>query len=546
MPDYQKLVKEQEDLNSELTRRMEDDVHLRDLMKYILRDERMRPLSGIINVTLNRPAVFYANIFSALNNAHEQIIVESEDRDFDTHYIEDFRRAAFNAANTRLRKQGRFRIEPFIDEQSCMRGRAGNRVLFRVVNGKLIPDIANWDTGHVSYEMSEDGLAWAGINEERRMDLIVSQYPDEVGHFNVNTSKKKAMVLDVWHKQGNEIWIGGKKILEQEHSYGFTPVVIEVVTLGSMLSDEDSLVRRGESIFFLIRDIIPEFNRLASIVATQTQTRVKPPIQTPSKSKTDEPPKYEDVMDMGQSSSAEGKEGLTQILDTGDINRAAVMLNTMIDIALQEGSLSSADLGILGTPPPSGITLIQIKEGRDQVFAPRLELKSNQKLGIGDMLTEQVIQIGGSVELDNRTFQVSKLKGQYQVRHEFTVKSKAIDAGLVTLAAAYGPLISNKAKREEIIGRDDPLGDENQLGWEEAELLSPLVKLRRTVQRLLNVGAEEDAKLLTDEAGVQLEKLLSGEVEERKPVKPQVPKEVVSMFGGQQDSQPQQPPIEGV
>ncbi|KKM68516.1 hypothetical protein LCGC14_1460200, partial [marine sediment metagenome] len=237
-----------------------------------------------------------AYIFSALNSAHEQIIVESDINDFDTHFIEDFRKAGFNAANARLRKQGRFKIEPFIDEQSCIRGASVALVLFQMVDGVIRPDIRMWDRRYVSYEMGEDGLNWAGINEKRSMDLITSQYPKEVAHFGIDVSKKNAMVLDVWHRDGNEVWIGGKKILEQWHipsekrSFGFTPVVIETVTLGSMLSDEDSLARRGESIFFLIRDIIPELNRLASVVATQMQTRIKPPIQTSSQSKTDEPP----------------------------------------------------------------------------------------------------------------------------------------------------------------------------------------------------------------------------------------------------------------
>ncbi|KKL87309.1 hypothetical protein LCGC14_1936010, partial [marine sediment metagenome] len=158
--------------------------------------------------------------------------------------------------------------------------------------------------------------------------------------------------------------------------------------------------------------------------------------------------------------------------------------------------------------------------------------------------TEQVKQIGGAVELDNRSFDAGKLEGEYQVRHEYKVQSKAEDAGMATLVAAYGDLISKKDKRE-IIGRDDPKGDDDQLRWEEAELLSPLVKLRRTVESLIELGAEEDAKLIADEAGVQLEKLLSGEVEEREPQEPQEPKQVTSLFGGQ-SSGGRQPPIQEV
>ena len=543
MPDYQKLVSEQEKLNNELTQRMDDDVRIRDLMRYVLRDELKRPLSGIVNVTLNKPAVFYANVFSALNNAHETIIVESETNDFDTHYIEDFRKAGFAAANARLRRQGKFRVEPFIDEQSCMRGRAANLVLFQMKGTELIADIRNWDTRYVSYEMGEDGMKWAGINGKRRMDLILSQYPKEVEKRKIDTTQKDPMVLDVWHKEGNEVWIGGQKILEQKHNFGYCPVVIETVILGSMLSDEDSLVRRGESIFFLIRSIIPELNRLASIITTQTQVKVKPPIQTPSSSKTDEPPDYPAIMDMGTSSSV-GSEGFTQILETGDINQAAVMLNDMMVTALQEGSLTSSDLGVPGSPPQSGVSLLIRQEGRNQVFLPRLELKANMKLGIGDMFTKQVEQIGGTVELDNQTFEVSKLGGQYQVKHVYSVKSKAVDAGLATLVAAYGDLIPKKSKLE-ILGREDPEGEEDQLNWELVGMKYPIVQMRRDVTSLLKLEEEEEAKLVTDSAGVELEKLLSGDLEEKEEEETQKPKQVVSLFGGQSGGT-QQPPKEEI
>ena len=531
MPDYLKLVEAKEKDEGDLHTRQDLDVKTRDLARYVLSDDLRQPLSGIINVTLNRPAVFYANIFAALNNAFEQIVVESPTQGFDTHYVENFRKAGFNAANTRLRKQGRFRIEPFIDEQSCIRGRAANRVLFRMVKGKLVADIANWDTRYLSYEMDGDGVAWGGLNEKRSMDLIKSQYPKEIIRYKIDTSKKDAKVLDVWHREGNEVWIGGQKVVEQEHKFGFTPIVIEVVTLGSMLSDEDSLVRRGESIFFLIRSIIPELNRLGSIVATQTQLTVKPPIQTENpQGKTAEPPDY-DVMDQGSSSSAD-QGMLTHVLEMGDIGRAATLLSNMLEAALQEGSLSSSDLGVPGSPPQSGVSLLIRQEGRNQVFLPRLDVKANMKLGIGDMFTTQVEQIGGTVELDNQTFDTSKLGGQYQVKHVYSVKSKATDAGLATLVAAYGDLIPKKSKLE-ILGREDPEGEEDQLNWELVGMKYPIVQMRRDVISLLKLKEEEEASLVIDSAGVELEKLLAGELEEPKPEERKEPTQVTSLFGGQ-------------
>ena len=63
---------------------------------------------------------------------------------------------------------------------------------------------------------------------------------------------------------------------------------------------------------------------------------------------------------------------------------------------------------------------------------------------------------------------------------------------------------------------------------------------------LLKLEEEEEAKLVTDSAGIELEKLLSGEIEERKPEEPQEPKQVVSLFGGQSSGGKQPQPTEGV
>ncbi len=368
------------------------------------------------------------------------------------------------------------------------------------------------------------------------MDLIKAQYPEEVARFNLGNISAPQKVLDVWHREGNEVWVGGAKIIEQSHDFRYTPVCIEVVTLGSMLSDPDTIARRGESIFFLIRDIIPQLNRLASIVATQAQVRVKPPIQTPNPGgRTAEPPDYEEVMDMGSSSSAD-PDMLTKVLDTGGVNRAAEILFSMISTALDEGGFSSQDLGVLGTPPASGVALLEAKERRDKTLNPRLRVKSNLKRKMGDMFTKQVELIGGTVELDNRDFIVSKIAGQYQVRHKFTVMSKAIDAGMASLMAAYGAILSDEDKRE-MLEREDPKGDIDRLNWQMVGMKYPIVQMRRDVESLLRYdkdgSGDEEAKLIIDSAGVELDKLLAGELEEKKPEDRQEPKQVVSLFGGQ-------------
>ncbi len=527
--DYNELTKKKEEEEGDLIKRMDEDKDLLYLKKYLMRDatQKGNAIPDIVNVTLNRPALFAANVESALGKTTEQIVVESEVRDFDTAYIEDFVKAGFAAANERLIKQAKPQLNPFLDEQFCIRGRGAMRVLFRMEDGVLIPDIANWDTRYFRYEVGESGLDWASYKTKRSRAAIEAEY-------GIVISNTKGEVLDVWDTEHNEVWVEGFKILEQEHLYGFTPVVIRVVTLGSMLADEDSISHQGESIFFLVRTMIPELNRLLSIMQTLNLKAVKPPIKQKTRGTT--PAEYEDVMASGANTRIAPDEDIERI-DYGDAQRSANLAYGMLDKAIQEGTLSSFDLGTF-SQPMSAVALIQIGEGRDQVFAPRLGARGMMNQQVADMFTRQVIQIGGKVELGTsghkESFSTSKLKGEYEVVFKYFVKSPQIDAGLYSLAAAAGNLIPEKAKREEILQREDPDGDMKQLRWEEAEMLSPAVKMNRIVNSLIEQGEDLEAEILSAEMGMTIQQVLSGEVSQMpKPEDADLPTQVTPMFGGQ-------------
>ena len=527
--DYPKLVKEQESNNTDLYQRMKDDEDLLYLSKYVMKDADNKPVKNIINVTLNRPAVFAANIISALGATSEQRVVETEDKNLDTAYIEDFQKTAFGAANDRLRRQGRPQLNPFADTQLSIRGRSAARCIFQIVDGVLVPEIAPWDTRFVTYEMGVDGLKWAAYKTIRSKGAIEAEY-------GIVIADKKSEVIDVWHMEGNEVWVAGDKILEQKHSFGFTPVAIQVVSLGygAILLGDDRVKNDGESIFFLIRDVIPELNRLASIVQTQNLKSVRPPVSQKIKGKG-KPGKYDDIMGLGANTAMEPGDSIEPI-NFGDALRSATMLLGIIDDAIGEGSLSSADLGTIGSPPASGIRAIIAGENRDQVVHPRLEGKALLNESLTEMFTQQVIQIGGSIELGiaghKRTFQTSKLDGEYTTTYKYTAKSPVTDAGLYSLAAAAGDSLSNKYKMENIYQLDDPDGEARQKRWEEAERLSPAIKINRTIKALTEMDEGFEAELMSAEMGVSLEQMLAGETTQQKPEKTDDPTQVLSLFGG--------------
>ena len=73
------------------------------------------------------------------------------------------------------------------------------------------------------------------------------------------------------------------------------------------------------------------------------------------------------------------------------------------------------------------------------------------------------------------------------------------------------------------------------LRWEEAEVLSPAIKINRTINSLLDEDDEDatfEAELLSAEMGMTLKQMQAGDVKQLpKPEKAQEPKQVAPMFG---------------
>lgn len=545
--DYKKAI---EDKKSELTAlhsRMDTDRALVELTKYVLKDVDDKTLPHAVSITLNDPAVFAANVESALTNATEQVVVESDDKNLDTAYIEDLIKASLASANSRQVRRGKFPLNPFFDQQMCRRGRGAARCLFRMdkKTGQLITDIVPWDSRFVYYKMGLDGLEWAAYETYRSKERIRAEYPkaDITGE-----DSEEALVWDIYDKQKNEIWVDEKNVFEQKfpHAYGFVPVVLQLVPMGSMMADKDSQALQGESIFFLIRDLVPELNRLVSIIQSLNLKALDNALlwksQQGIEATKENIPRHKDLTKPGSVTAADIGGGAEPV-QYGELKRSAYLLHSMIETRVQRGSLSNLDLGIMGNQPWSAVALVEIGEGRDQVFLPRLGARGLLKQQIAEMVIEQIILTGAtSVDIGvrghKRTFNVGKLQGEYNITFKYFIKSPKVDVARFSMAAAAGNLIPDKAKRRDILQREDPEEDERQLRWEEAERLVPAIKMRRDISALLEMAkrgdknAEAEAKLMADALGVTVEQMLSGSAEQLpKPEEAQKPQPMVPVFG---------------
>jgi len=522
---YLERITDKERQLSALIKRMDEDVLLYYLSPYKMMDDTgKKRISGSVSVTLNRTGVLAWNVIAGMGRASEQVIVESEGKRVDTHYVEDFVKAAFASANAQRVARGGWPLNPYADEQVCIRGGCARKVLFQDnEKGIFTPEITPWDIRYVTYEVGGEGLEWAAYKTLRSKELVEAEYANIPklggGTRSVTVSGKEAEVIDVWDREHNEVWIDKKLEFEQPHSFGFCPVVIEKVTLGSMLADRNSLSHGGESIFFLIRGIAPELNRLASIMQTLNLLSVKGPQQySPGGGAPGETPEYDEALSPGAMTNV-GTGGRIGPIDFGDAQASAQIAYAQLEKAAEQGSLSSFDLGTF-TQQMSAVALVQIGEGRDQVFAPRLDTKARHNVATANMAIEQTIQTGHGVELGTRghkrLFDIGKLEGEYEISYKYFPKSPTEDIARFIMADHASRWLSDEDIAKDILRREDPAGDRRRKLVDKASLLSPTVMRYEVIQALLDMAeagdedAEKKAKIMTAEIGMTIGQVMQG------------------------------------
>lgn len=548
--DFKKAISDKKSELSELYERYKQD---RDLLynAYELKDAKENKIPFTLSVTLNDLLVFAVNVESALGNAVEQCVVETEDKAIDTAYIEDFITSAFKMADKRLMRMGRYSVNQFIDQQMCRRGRGIARCLFRVVNGELIADLSPWDVAYSYYSIGENGLLWAAYDGYSSQDVIKASYPDA----KLDSKSTTAKLKDCWDDKHYEVYVGEEKVAEKAHPYGYTPIAVQVVPMGAMTADEDDIKRHGESIFFMIRDLVPELNRLVSIIQSLNQKSLDNAMQyfRSKENMGKKLPEYDDVTAPGSLTEAEIGGGARPV-DIGEIKRSAYLLHQIIEQRIRWGTMEVTSVGDLPAGGLSAVALIEIGEGKDQVFLPRLGARGMLRQQLAEMIISQTIMTAerdGSSVVEvgtpghTRGFDIAKLKGEYEISYKYFIKSPKIDIARYSMAAAAGDLIPDKYKRRDIIQLQDPEEAERWLRWEEAERISPIVKMNRTIRALIEMAkrgdkeAELEAEMLSAEMGVTLDSILKGDSSMiPKPEKPQQPQPMVPMFGKGGGGQP--------
>ena len=526
--DYLQLHKDKKEDRQALNQRRNSDYELVTSYEYTMKDADDQKIKGVIHTTMNRLKVFRAYVLASLDKADERIVVESDDEAFDTSVVEDIIQRAFRSADLKLFKKGLFGLDPFFDEQSCMTGELASRVIFQEMAGVegqtyLDTDIAPWDARYITYEMGAEGLDWGGYELKKTKGVIASEAWAIEKNFTITA--KDAMVIDLWTPEENIVYVEEKQVYTQPNIYGFVPICVQRVPIGTLLVGEGGEEHQMESIFFLVRDLINEYNRCLSILQTLNLLAIKPALTEVT---TGEAHEYEDLASPGSSTPVSAPNAV-QIVPYGEARRAMALALQEINRALDDGTLSRIMLGDL-PGEMSAVALVQIEKGQGQVYMPRLGARGLEKMQIAQMGIKQIQTLGiTSFELGvpghRKVFNLSDLDGEYEINFTYTNRDPETDFARLSMATQYkvSELMDDLTIMERVMKSDDPKGDLRKVHRQRARQMSPALQMYDTLMAMAedyengDESAAVEIEILEAELGVTIDQILSGNLPQAQP-----------------------------
>ena len=497
-----------------------------------------------IRVPLNDIAAFVWRVETALNSAVEQVEVTSESKRFDTAYVEGFIRASFKAVDKLLSLKGMYPFNQFTDQQTFRRGSVASRCYFHIENKELIPDITPWDTRYVVVENDNKGIYYIATKFYRSESKVLLEYPEARGK---TASGADTELLYILARDTSQMWIGNSLVKEVPNRIGYVPAIYRRVPMGSMLQDKETIQYQGESGLFLVRDVFPELNRFASIIQSINLKAVDQALQIQKGEVNPAAPgkTVDDVTTPG-SITETPPNSRYELMPIGQLQAMAEKLHQILEDRMQRG-MSSYYQNIL--QPKTATEIMKISQEQGDIILPRLSTRGFEKQDLAEMLVKQTIEACEkaklqTVRIGNQDFEVSKLKGDYEIEFKYHFQDPRMEAARQSLATAQRGIIPDRDIRINTPQREDWQGDERQLRWEEDERISPLVKLDRNIRALLEdakrgeLGAGRQAKMLIIQMIPALRQAMEGLMtpnrpDEIKPAQPLVPLLSERSQGGQ-------------
>lgn len=538
--DYLQAMIDKEKRLDPLTRRMDNDIALLNVTDRVLRDAADKPakIPNSIFVPLNDLQIYMTVVKSFLGDAEEQVSVTSEDENLDTADIESFIKAFWEEVDNRWRKGlgtggKQWTFSPYVYEQTLERGRVVIPCLCRIENGKLVADLRAWDSRFTAVEPGK----WMGYLMTRDLDTLLGEYPQIKGK--VPDRMELLPVRNILTPEDELVYVQDIEVLRIPHRYKELPGVTEIVPLGSMRADADSLAYEGESALALFRDIFPQLMIYASTIQSLNLKELDHALyEKVDKQEMDaiEPVEHDQVANGHTVTKTTG--GFFTV-PLGELKAMAEKLHQMLELRMERAGLNNFDTGTF-SQQMSGVALLAVGKGRLRTLAPRLDTHALAKKDLTEMAIKQILQEAKTkkirrLKVGKQTYDLSLLNKEYEIDFHYKITDATMDVARQSLAVSQRGLIPRKSILRDTLQRDDPDGDERDLYLEQAEVLFPNIKRKRIIMAAAEAAekGDDDAALerdmMLDELGITLDQLYSGQLppvappEEEKPQQPMVP-----------------------
>jgi len=348
---------------------------------------------------------------------------------------------------------------------------------------------------------------------------------------------KEQTVTDLYYEDRNIVYIGNVEARNTKHGYDPLPFVIQVCPGGLMFSDRERIAQNGESIFASNRALYEPKNKLGSILMTLTIMSFMNGLQYESEqgvraNKPELPPYGKKIVVPVD----KGTKGYFN-MPIEDVKNATRMLYTMVESALQQGSLPAVSYGSLQFPL-SAVAISGLQEAEDPVYLPRLQGLSLYYQRLYRLILQQYIDLKLNIKLGQlgfaRQYNYKDLEKDYSITFRFFATSPKQNMANISVAAALGNLASDDYKRREVIQFENPDAEESKIWAEKAPLMSPAVAKFKVIQGLLDRNQLIEANLMLEELGLTMEQIRNGGMVETQgdEVPKEEPKQIMPMFAG--------------
>ncbi|KKM93663.1 hypothetical protein LCGC14_1206060 [marine sediment metagenome] len=559
------MVLDKESEENDLIRRMIEDEDLRNLKKYKMRTlDDTGDMGGVANVTLPLPALVISKTIAKLVGVQRQPQVLSEEmEDKETTFIEEFMEDAEYEVDAYLNLRGEVPAFNFNSDIACSRGRIAEQVVTRIVDGVYVSDVRPLDTLYFRYQMDSMGMLWGAPTTWRSREWVESEYPEESAKIGFTGLTQMApqggnelyKVTDIWTRKTkdkaalNIVYLEDKQLkrsLSKDvlgYDIDYPPFNVQIIPAGSVLKGTNSLRHSGESIYETLRHIFPERNFVATTLKTLNYNLFKPGLaQENEAGATGAPPeKYPGTP--GEYTMIGKGESIKPVF-TPDIRAYTTLYDDTNKEIMEMAGYSSLDFGVLSWPL-SGTAMAIRQQGKIELLTPRLQALALLYQARYRMMIRQIIAIGQTIKMGEeghrRSYEPSKLKGEYLIKFRYHTTSKAEMASDATIANAMGDTVPEDYKRREIHKLADPDGAKMQVDIERLEATNPIVRLYTDCKNLIMAERDIEAKAVRIEllALIRQRKIASlapqkedeVKVPERKPAEQALP-----LFGGQAPS----------